>query len=74
MLGAGDLIKGIGTIGEQLALIEQSIQLGVDENEMPLSPEKTLMLNKKKDALSEIYNMLIARTQGELGKNVIASP
>ena len=74
MLGAGDLIKGIGTIGEQLALIEQSIQLGVDENEMPLSPEKTLMLNKKKDARSEIYNMLIARTQGELGKNVIASP
>ena len=74
MLGAGDLIKGIGTIGEQLALIEQSIQLGVDENEMPLSPEKTLMLNTKKDALSEIYNMLIARTQGELGKNVIASP
>jgi hypothetical protein len=74
MLGAGDLIKGIGTIGEQLALIEQSIQLGVDENEMPLSPEKTLMLNKKKDALSEIYNMFIARTQGELGKNVIASP
>ena len=74
MLGAGDLIKGIGTIGDQLALIEQSIQLGVDENEMPLSPEKKLMLNTKKDALSEIYNMLIARTQGELGKNVIASP
>ena len=74
MLGAGDLIKGIGTIGDQLALIEQSIQLGVDENEMPLSPEKTAMLNAKKDALSEIYSMLIARTQGELGKNVIASP
>jgi len=74
MLGAGDLIKGIGTIGDQLALIEQSLQLGVDENEMPLSPEKTLMLNTKKDALSEIYDMLIARTQGELGKNVIASP
>jgi len=74
MLGAGDLIKGIGTIGDQLALIEQSIQLGVDENEMPLSPEKTAMLNAKKEALSEIYSMLIARTQGELGKNVIASP
>ncbi len=73
-LGAGDLIRGIGTIGNQLALIEQSLQLGVDENEMPLSPEKTLMLNTQKDALAEIYNMLIARTQGELGKNVIASP
>jgi hypothetical protein len=74
MLGAGDLIKGIGTIGDQMALIESAIQLGVDENEEPLSPERTAMLKAKREALSEIYNMLIARTQGELGKNVIASP
>ena len=74
MLGAGDLIKGIGTIGDQMALIDSAIQLGVDENEEPLSPERTAMLKAKREALSEIYNMLIARTQGELGKNVIASP
>ena len=74
MLGAGDLIKGIGTIGDQLALIDSAIQLGVDENEEPLSPERTAMLKSKREALSDIYKMLITRTQGELGKDVIASP
>ena len=74
MLGAGDLIKGIGTIGDQMALIDSAIQMGVDENEEPLSPERTAMLKAKREALSEIYKMLITRTQGELGKDVIASP
>ena len=55
MLGAGDLIKGIGTIGDQLALINSAIQLGVDENEEPLSPERTAMLKSKREALSDIY-------------------
>ena len=35
MLGAGDLIKGIGTIGDQMALIDSAIQMGVDENNEP---------------------------------------
>ena len=74
MLGAGDLIKGIGTIGDQMALIDSAIQMGVDENNEPLSPERTALLNAKKEALSDIYKMLITRTQGELGKDVIASP
>ena len=74
MLGAGDLIKGIGTIGDQMALIDSAIQLGVDENNEPLSPERTALLNAKREALSDIYKMLITRTQGELGKDVIASP
>ena len=74
MLGAGDLIRGIGTIGDQMALIDSAIQLGVDENEEPLSPERTAMLKSKREALSDIYKMLITRTQGELGKDVIASP
>ena len=74
MLGAGDLIKGIGTIGDQMALIDQAIQIGVDENNEPLSPERTTLLKAKREALSDIYKMLITRTQGELGKDVIASP
>jgi len=74
MLGAGDLIKGIGTIGDQMALIDQAIQLGVDENSEPLSPERITLLKAKREALSDIYKMLITKTQGELGKDVIASP
>ena len=74
MLGAGDLIKGIGTIGDQMALIDSAIQMGVDENNEPLSPERTTLLKAKREALSDIYKMLITRTQGELGKDVIASP
>ena len=40
MLGAGDLIKGIGTIGEQLALVNATIQAGMDEEGNEISPEK----------------------------------
>jgi len=73
-LGAGDLIRGIGTIGDQLALVDSAIQLGVDENNEPLSPERITMLKARREAIADIYKMLITRTQGELGKDVIASP
>ena len=74
MLGAGDLIKGLGTIGEQLALVEQTLQFGDDDGLTPLSPERKLMLEGTRDALQDVMKNLLARTQGELGKNVIASP
>jgi len=74
MLGAGDLIKGIGTIGEQLALVNATIQAGMDEEGNEISPERMTMLKANSNALTEIYKMLITRTQGELGKDVIASP
>ena len=74
MLGAGDLIKGIGTIGEQLALVNATIQAGMDEEGHEISPERMTMLKANSNALTDIYKMLITRTQGELGKDVIASP
>jgi len=74
MLGAGDLIKGIGTIGAQLALVNATIQAGMDEEGNEISPERMTMLKANSNALTDIYKMLITRTQGELGKDVIASP
>ena len=74
MMGAGDVIKGVGTIGDQLALVNATLRDGMDELGNDLSPERITMLKAQQKGLEDTYNMLIAKLGGELGKDVIASP
>ena len=74
MMGAGDVIKGVGTIGDQLALVNATLRDGMDELGNELSPERITMLKAQQKGLEDTYNMLIAKLGGELGKDVIASP
>ena len=72
IMGGGDLIKGIDTIGDQIALYNSMISTGFDaDGETPLAPETKLNYQKKLQRLNDIQNTLIGQLDKEIGRDVI---
>lgn len=72
MMGGGDLIKGIDTIGDQIALYNSMISTGLDaDGETPLAPETKVNYQKKLKRLNDIQNALIGQLGKEIGRDVI---
>ena len=72
MMGGGDLIKGIDTIGDQIALLGNMIQTGYDiDGETILSPEQKLNYTNRLKRLNGIQDLLVGKLGMELGTDVI---
>ena len=71
-MGGGDLIKGIDTIGDQIALLGNMIQTGYDiDGETILSPEQKLNYTNRLKRLNGIQDLLVGKLGMELGTDVI---
>lgn len=75
IMGGGDVIKGIDTLGDQIQVYNEMIASGFDlDGVTPLAPERVNNLKNTLKRLQNIQQMLVGKLEGQLGGDVIASP